>query len=323
MKYLVMECHTAYAVVLSDEGQFLKVANLRYQVGQRVSQVVEMSLPQEPVVPRKKKPGWVPVIASLAACLTLVFGGWFVNFMPYASVYVAINPEVRIDVSRTDRVVDVTGVNQDGETLLAGYTLTQRKLDLVMDELVDRAIDMGYLHEGGTVTLTLEADDHWVADHETKLNSHLASHLEKKMAVTIDITAPGKLDTLENVSGGQSVVVPVDPDSHYGDSAYGTSDYHPEESGDGESGYAAQEPDDSGYDAPQQEKQSDYGEPEKDSGYDGHAQEKDSHYGSSSYREHGDSSYEAPEKDSDYDDHSDNGDSGYEEPDEGSDYDDD
>ena len=30
MSYLVMECHTSYAVVLDEQGRFLKVANLNY-----------------------------------------------------------------------------------------------------------------------------------------------------------------------------------------------------------------------------------------------------------------------------------------------------
>ena len=33
MNYLVMETHPAYAVLLDEEGRFLKAANLRYQVG--------------------------------------------------------------------------------------------------------------------------------------------------------------------------------------------------------------------------------------------------------------------------------------------------
>ena len=35
MNYLVMEVHPAYAVVLDEEGRFLKAANLRYQVGEK------------------------------------------------------------------------------------------------------------------------------------------------------------------------------------------------------------------------------------------------------------------------------------------------
>ena len=45
MKYLVVECGLSYAVVLDEEGRFLKVANLHYQVGQTVTDVIEMRLP--------------------------------------------------------------------------------------------------------------------------------------------------------------------------------------------------------------------------------------------------------------------------------------
>ena len=41
MKYLVMETHPAYAVVLDNEGRFLKAANLHYQVGDTVERIVE------------------------------------------------------------------------------------------------------------------------------------------------------------------------------------------------------------------------------------------------------------------------------------------
>ena len=44
MKYLVMECRPGYAVLLDEEGRFLKAANRNYQVGQTVTEVVEMRL---------------------------------------------------------------------------------------------------------------------------------------------------------------------------------------------------------------------------------------------------------------------------------------
>lgn len=36
MKYIVMECHFSYAVLLDENGRFLKAANRGYQVGQTV-----------------------------------------------------------------------------------------------------------------------------------------------------------------------------------------------------------------------------------------------------------------------------------------------
>ena len=42
MNYLVMECHPGYAVLLDEEGRFLKAANLRYEIGQTVYDPVLM-----------------------------------------------------------------------------------------------------------------------------------------------------------------------------------------------------------------------------------------------------------------------------------------
>ena len=43
MRYLVMECGFSYAVVLDQQGRFLKVANLGYAVGQTVDSVIPSS----------------------------------------------------------------------------------------------------------------------------------------------------------------------------------------------------------------------------------------------------------------------------------------
>ncbi len=75
-----MEVHPAYAVVLDEEGRFLKAANLRYQVGDTVRDIVELRRPKE------KRPAlWKPLsgVAGLAACLCLVFFGYYQpNFVP-------------------------------------------------------------------------------------------------------------------------------------------------------------------------------------------------------------------------------------------------
>ena len=44
MKYIVMECHIGYAVVLDEDGRFLKVANRNYQVGIIIRRIVSCDL---------------------------------------------------------------------------------------------------------------------------------------------------------------------------------------------------------------------------------------------------------------------------------------
>ena len=157
-KYMVMECHPSYAVVLGDDGRFLKVANFNYEVGQTVTDVVEMQIPQS--VPKKKNnKRWLYSLAAMAACLLLIVTSVFRMWQtPCASVYLSINPEIRIDVNRRDIVVGLDGINEDGANLIEGYDYKKKELNLVMDELVERAIDMGYLHEGGRISLVLDAE---------------------------------------------------------------------------------------------------------------------------------------------------------------------
>ena len=184
MKYMVVECHPGYAVVLDDDGNFLKVANRKYEVGQLVTEVVAMQAP-----PRKKTAKWVSTLVAAAACLALVLGLTLPGtHQPYASVYVKINPEVRIDVDKQDLVVGLTGVNQDGIALIEGYTYQNKHLDVVTDELVDRAIDMGYLKPEGRITVSLDSQDEaWVQNHSEAISSHLQTHLQERITVTIEI----------------------------------------------------------------------------------------------------------------------------------------
>ena len=182
MKYLVMECHPGYAVVLDEQGVFRKVANLRYEVGQTVSEVIEVTVPE-----RRKNLRWL-VVLSAVACLVLVIGvGSLFGIKPYASVYVTINPEVRIDVDQKDMVVGLVGVNPDGVALLEGFDYRKKDLNTVMDQLVDRAVEMGFLHEGGTITLELDADNQlWVTEHEAVLMDRLQTHFQEQMTVHIE-----------------------------------------------------------------------------------------------------------------------------------------
>lgn len=221
MKYMVMECHLSYAVVLDEDGRFLNVANRHYEVGQTVTDVVEMQ-DSQPVIETKPKTHykWIGSIAAMAACLMLIVTAVFQFGMntPYGSVYMTINPEVQIDVNKNDVVIDIEGLNEDGRTLIEDYSYKKKDLDLVMDELIDLAIEMGYLHEGGQITLTLDADSNeWVVKKIDSLESHLNEHLTNKLSVTIDIT--------NKKPESSGVTIPVGPESSTPDTNYGETDY--------------------------------------------------------------------------------------------------
>ena len=181
MKYLVMELHPAYAVLLDEQGRFLKAANLGYSVGQQVEQPVLLRSPR--ILPVNFAA--IGGLAGAAACACLVFFGYYQpNYTAYGTLQMAINPQVEMTLSRTDRVLALEGLNSDGADLIEGYDFADRKGSEVAEDLVDRAFDLGFLEEGGEVSLSVEGgDDTWKTDTENSVKDTL----ESKYAQTIVI----------------------------------------------------------------------------------------------------------------------------------------
>ena len=234
MKYLVMETHPAYAVVLDEDGRFLKAANLRYQVGDTVQDIVELRTPQKKVVP-----AWRPLsgLAAAAACLCLVFFGWYQpNYTAYGTLRIQINPDVEMTVSRTDRVLDLEGLNADGEDLIEEYDYQGKDRETAANELVERAIDMGYLSDGETVSITVSSTDaDWQAREETQVRAQLEARYGETIVIRLgsdpapEVTPP-QADPPE-------IVIPVTPPAAAEDATdYGDTDYGP--NADGATDYA-------------------------------------------------------------------------------------
>ena len=188
MSYLVMECHPGYAVLLDEDGRFLKAANLRYEIGQTVYDPVLM---KETPERRRHTVRWISSgIAAIAACFLLFFGlGYYQNYIrPYSSIYLTINPEVQMDLNRQGTVVGLMGTNEDGETLLEGYDGKGKDKVTVADELIDRAIEMGFLSEGGRVSFSIDSPDEALfREYGTELRTKVTEHLDGRITVTIEI----------------------------------------------------------------------------------------------------------------------------------------
>ena len=188
MKYLVMETHPAYAVMLDENGRFLKAANLRYQVGETVEEIVELkaSRPAKAAV-------WKPLsgLAALAACLCLVFFGYYrPNFTAYGTLRIQINPDLEMTVSQTDRVLDLEGLNADGADLIEGYAYQGKDRETATEELVERAIEMGYLSDGDTVSITVDSSDSdWQAREEEQVRRQLEERYGERIVIQLGSAA--------------------------------------------------------------------------------------------------------------------------------------
>ena len=187
MKYIVMECRPSYAIVLDEEGRFLRTANLRYEVGQTVEHVVLMREQKALSVRLRVLAG---AAGAAAACLALTLGaGYYQTYVrTYSHIYMSINPDVQMDLNRKGKVVGLSGMNADGQALLADYDGKGKDKTLVADELIDRALDMGFLTAGGQVAFLIDAPEEEIFEaYGIELRTQVGKQLEGSVPFDIVI----------------------------------------------------------------------------------------------------------------------------------------
>ena len=182
MKYIVLECHLSYVIVLDEKGRFLKAANLGYEVGETVENVILENTNFEKNQKRKKRR--IRSLLILAFCALLIaFGVWRFS-VPAGHVRMQINPDVLISVNRWNYVVELEGLNDDGEELTEDMGIFFKKVDDIADELADKAVYSGYLENGGKILITADSDDdEWKENVEKILLMELDVHFGHKIHV--------------------------------------------------------------------------------------------------------------------------------------------
>lgn len=209
MKYIIMECHSSYAVLLDEEGRFLKAANRQYQIGQTVDDPILM---KEPGTGKRIKLRAIMGIAAAAACFLLAFTGYYRDYMVRdTSICLTINPSVRMELNRKGQVLSVAGVNEDGRKLLEGYQQGSKDRLAVTRELIDRAIHMGYLSAGGKVVLDIDAPDEVVFQkYGVEFRTELTDYLKETWSVEIEIVRDDKGAQVPPVVPKEDTVPPVE-----------------------------------------------------------------------------------------------------------------
>ncbi len=287
MQYMVIELRKNFAILLSEKGEFVRAANMNYQLGQKVLNPVLMSEKKSSRLDsllftfgNRRNRGRMRLATAILS-LVMVFGlllgtGLFYRsnyLVAYSSVVLQINPQVEMDLNRQGSVLELKGLNPEGQALLKGYKPADKDKNLVVKDLIERAIQMGFLQDGGKVTLAINADEETYKRYEIDFSDYLNKALDRKLRYEIGIE---NYEQWQNSTEPYETMkyryeIPIDWDD---------SDYDGESDYDGDSDYAGS----SDYDG-----ESDYNDGHSD--YDDSSYNDDSDYDDSSYND-----------DSDYDD---------------------
>lgn len=203
MTYLILESRAAFCVALGEDGRCVKCANMRYEVGDRVENIVELKIPERRDSSRVIR--MVSLCAGLAACVCIAFFGWYQpNYAAYGSLRMSINPDVELTLSRTERVLDAEGLNPDGAALLEGLDFSGMDAAEAAGALVAKSISDGYLSEGGQVTVSVdggsdgwrrEAEDETLTALEERYGTFAIICTPDDPVVTIPVATPSPTPT--------------------------------------------------------------------------------------------------------------------------------
>ena len=198
MTYLILESRAAYCVALGEDGRCVKCANMRYEVGDRVENIIELKIPEHRDGRRALRV--VSLCAGLAACVCIAFFGWYrPNYAAYGTMRMSINPDVELTLSRTERVLDAEALNADGAALLDGMDFSGLDAAEAAEALVEKSIAGGYLTEGGQVTVSVdggseewrrETEDGALTALEERYGTFAVIRTPDDPVVTIPVPAP-------------------------------------------------------------------------------------------------------------------------------------
>ena len=182
MKYLVMECHESYAVLMDEESRFVNAANLHYEVGQTVTEPILFE------TENKQKTGGRRIImravktAVAAACLTLVTVAGFSFFgkekpAPRLVVFVSAAAEIEMELDEKGSVVRLKSDSEQGNEIIEKYIeshgRTTDRMDTANDILAIQLED-GYISGGDTVDVYVPDDNKGFEEYKTELEGRVS-----------------------------------------------------------------------------------------------------------------------------------------------------
>ena len=199
MKYLVMECNGDYAVLLDEHAGFVKAVDSGYAVGDTIEnpKLIRQGRSRSAILMRVTK-----CAAAVAACMAVVLGiNYYNQYMTaYSYVTISINPDIKMSLNRHGEVLSLVGLNEDGNVLIDGYDPDRKDKTTVSDELIDRAMEMGFLSDGDTITFEIDTPDAELSEeYGAELQSNALEHTKKMGEVEVIIRKP------ENAAGSVTV----------------------------------------------------------------------------------------------------------------------
>lgn len=85
---------------------------------------------------RQKISHYRQLIPAVACMLLLLLGGHWLYFTPTVELSIDINPSIELGINRFDRVISVTGYNEDGRKLVSSLDIKYKDYNAAVDQIL-------------------------------------------------------------------------------------------------------------------------------------------------------------------------------------------
>lgn len=101
-----------------------------------------------------------PAYAAACACLALaLLGGHWLCFTPMAVISIDINSSIELSVNRFDRVIAVTGFNEDGQELSRELNVKYKNYTQAVEQILHHDSITALLSDGEVMSITVAGPD--------------------------------------------------------------------------------------------------------------------------------------------------------------------
>jgi hypothetical protein len=151
---IVMQLNKQHAFVMTNTGEFLKLRLSKNppQLGEEYTGEV-----------LKESPFYKYALTAATLAFLVFFSSTaYAYYTPVSSVVVDINPSIRLDLNRWNRIIKSTPLNEDGKKVLSELKVQNKSLNDGLDSIVvqakkDNFIDSTYTEDGKTITIDIKS----------------------------------------------------------------------------------------------------------------------------------------------------------------------
>lgn len=167
MKAVILDTDKNEATVMTEGGDIIGIKNNGYEIGQEI------------ILRRRKKRASINritgIVAAAAAALVITGGiGGYTYYTPYGTVSLDVNPSIEYTINRFDRVLEVNGINDDGEDILSGLDtkkLINTNIEAAIEDTIEQIDAEGYFSDEDGNYVVLAASTKEEAHTDTLLTS--------------------------------------------------------------------------------------------------------------------------------------------------------